>query len=107
MPLEELMRVGKKLPITRWGEPVMHSRTREVTEFDSSLQMLLADMFATNIAANGAGLAATQVGVDLAVFVFDCDDGEGRRRVGLVCNPTIGFAERKARRFVTLDEGCL
>jgi peptide deformylase len=107
MPIEELIRVGKVLPITRWGEPVMHARTREVTDFGSSLQLLLADMFATNFAANGAGLAATQVGVDLAVFVFDCDDDEGRRRVGLVCNPTVSFAERKSRRFVELDEGCL
>jgi peptide deformylase len=59
-------------------------------------------MFATNSAANGAGLAATQVGVDLAVFVFDCHDSQWQRRVGLVCNPTVAFAERRSRRFVEL-----
>ena len=107
MPIEELIRVGKILPIMRWGEPVMHAPTRDVTDFSSSLQILLADMFATNLAAHGAGLAATQVSVDLAAFVFDCHDDEGRRRVGLVCNPTVNFAKRRRRRCVELDEGCL
>ena len=107
MPIEELVRIGKVQPIVRWGEPVMHSPTREVTDFGPALQTLLADMFATNSAANGAGLAATQVGVDLAVFVFDCDDAQGKRRVGLMCNPTVAFAERRNRRFVEMDEGCL
>ena len=107
MPIEELILMGTVLPIVRWGEPVMHARTRQVTDFGPSLQTLLADMFATNSAANGAGLAATQIGVDLAVFVFDCQDAELQRRVGLVCNPTVAFAERGSRRFVESDEGCL
>ena len=65
-------------------------------------------MFATNRAADGAGLAAPQVGVDLAVFVFDCLDAQWERHVGLVCNPSVTFAERTRRRFVEeLDEGCL
>src|SRR5271155_3444143 len=98
MPIEELLRSGTVRPIVRWGEPIMHAPTRAVTEFGPSLQMLLADMFATNLAANGAGLAATQVGVDLAVFVFDCSDSQWERRIGLVCNPIITFAERQQRR---------
>jgi peptide deformylase len=53
-----------------------------VTEFGPDLWNLLCDMFATNTAANGAGLAAPQVGVDLAVFVYDCLDGFGRLRQG-------------------------
>lgn len=107
MPIEELIRVGNVRPIVRWGEPVMHVLTRDVTDFDFSLQILLADLFATNIAANGAGLAATQIGVDLAVFVFDCLDAQWQRQIGLVCNPTVTFSERSGRRIVELDEGCL
>ena len=30
MPIEELVRVGEVLPIVRWGEPVMHTPTREI-----------------------------------------------------------------------------
>jgi peptide deformylase len=107
MPIEELIRSGTIRPIVRWGDPVMHTRTRAVEDFGPSLQTLIADMFATNIAADGAGLAAPQVGVGLAVFVFDCHDSDWQRHIGLVCNPMITFAERRVRRFVELDEGCL
>lgn len=107
MPIEELIRSGNVRPIVRWGEPVMHTLSRTVSDFGPSLQTLIADMFATNLAADGAGLAAPQVGVDLAVFVFDCFDSQWERRVGLVCNPSVTFAERTRRHFVDLDEGCL
>ncbi len=107
MPIEELIRSGSVRTIVRWGEPVMHMPTRTVSDFGPPLQTLIADMFVTNIAADGAGLAAPQVGVDLAVFVFDCFDAEWERHVGLVCNPSVTFAERAQRRFVDLDEGCL
>ncbi len=79
MPLEQLMTLGIAWPITRWGDPVLHRACRPVTDFGPDLWNLLCDMFATNTAANGAGLAAPQIGVDLAVFVYDClddlDDG--------------------------------
>jgi len=107
MPIEELLRSGNARPIVRWGEPVMHTPTRTVTDFGPSLQALIADMFATNLAADGAGLAAPQVGIDFAVFVFDCFDAQLDRRVGLVCNPTVTFAERGQRHFVDIEEGCL
>jgi peptide deformylase len=107
MPIEELIRSGSVRPIVRWGKPVMHTQTQAVSDFGPSLQTLIADMFATSLAADGAGLAAPQVGVDLAVFVFDCSDSQLERRVGLVCNPTVTFAEPSRRSFVDLDEGCL
>jgi peptide deformylase len=105
MPLEELLSSGTILPITRWGNPVLHRPCRPVAEFGPDLWNLLCDMFATNAAANGAGLAAPQIGEDLAVFVYDCLDAFGRRRQGLVCNPQITVAMEPA-----LDsdyEGCL
>jgi peptide deformylase len=60
-----------------------------VSVFGPDLWNLLCDMFATNAAAEGAGLAAPQVGVDRAVFVYDCLDAFDRRRQGLVCNPSL------------------
>jgi peptide deformylase len=62
-------------------------------------------MFATNRAADGAGLAAPQVDVDLAVFVYDCLDAFGKVRLGLVCNPQISISSQPQ---MTADfEGCL
>lgn len=105
MPLDQLMTLGSPVPIARWGEPVLHRPCAQVTDFGPDLWNLLCTMFATNTAASGAGLAAPQVGVDLAVFVFDCEDAFGRRRQGLVCNPAITLA---ADPFEETDlEGCL
>jgi peptide deformylase len=105
--LEDLTRGGTVLPITRWGTPVMHTRTRPVTEFDDRLHDLVRDMFATMAAAEGVGLAATQVGVDLNVFVFDCPDLDHVRHVGVVCNPVVTLPEGKDRNLEKADEGCL
>ncbi|MDJ0361031.1 peptide deformylase [Rhodococcus sp. H29-C3] len=63
MPVSELLRLGNARPIARWGTSVLHTPARPVTDFGSELQELLADMFATNTAADGAGLAAQQVGI--------------------------------------------
>jgi peptide deformylase len=105
--LQELTEGGRVLPITRWGTPVMHTRTRRVTEFDESLHALVRDMFATMAAAEGVGLAATQVGVDLSVFVFDCPDDDHVRHVGVICNPEVTLPEGKDRNLERADEGCL
>ena len=75
---------GSVRPITRWGDPVMHRRNQPVTEFGEELQKLIADMTATMNAADGVGLAANQVGVDLQLFIFDCPDKDGVRRQGIV-----------------------
>lgn len=45
-------------------------------------------MFATMYAADGAGLAANQVDVDLKLFVYDLTD-KGTRSWGVVCNPVV------------------
>ena len=68
---------GTVRPITRWGTDVMHRRNQPVTTYDDDLRGLVADMVATMYAADGVGLAACQIGVDLAVFVFDCPDESG------------------------------
>ena len=106
MPLDQLMSIGQAVPITRWGDPVMHTPTRAVEEFGPDLWDLVATMFATNRAAEGAGLAAPQVGADLAVFIYDTIDDIGRHHTGLLCNPTIEIPEQ-GRQLVTEHEGCL
>ena len=57
-------------PIVIYGDPVLHNPTREVTQPVEELQELIADMHETMDAANGVGLAANQVGVDLRLFVY-------------------------------------
>jgi peptide deformylase len=93
--------------MTRWGEPVMHARCRAVEAFDDELATLVADMAATMRAADGVGLAANQVGLDLRLFVFDCHDDDGARHQGVVCNPVLTLPEGRERNLEEADEGCL
>ena len=68
---------------------MLHRPTRPVTEFATAeLDTLIQDMFETNEAAHGAGLAAPQIGDDRRIFIYDCPD-HGVRRRGYVINPTI------------------
>jgi peptide deformylase len=98
---------GTVRPMTRWGTPVMHRPQAEVTAYDDELRTLVADMVATMYAADGVGLAACQVGVDLRVFVFDCPDDSGDHTVGVVCNPVGTLPEGKDRNLEEVEEGCL
>lgn len=107
MEIEDLMTGGSLLPITRWGTPVMHAPTRPVTEFGEELHTLVRDMFATMRASQGVGLAATQVGRDLSLFVFDCPDEDDVYHHGAVCNPMVTVPEGEDRRLESTDEGCL
>ena len=98
---------GTVRPIVRWGTDVMHRPARPVTSYDEELRVLAADMVATMYAADGVGLAACQVGVDLRVFVFDCPDDSGDHTVGVVCNPVVTLPEGKDRNLEEAEEGCL
>ncbi|MBB1510197.1 peptide deformylase [Tessaracoccus sp. MC1756] len=103
----DLTQGGKVLPITRWGTPVMHKQTEPVTEFGEELHQLIRDMWATMRAAEGVGLAATQVGVGAAVFVYECPDADDRIHRGVVCNPVVTLPEGKDRNLDAAEEGCL
>jgi peptide deformylase len=57
--------------ILKMGDPRLLRVAEPVTEFDTpSLHALIADMFDTMHAANGAGLAAPQIGVNLQLVIF-------------------------------------
>lgn len=107
MPIDQLTRMGAVREIIRWGAPVLHRPARPVTDFGDDLQYLLGDMFATNAAAHGAGLAAPQIGVGGAAFVYDCLDAEWRRHIGVVCNPVLELPQARDRHLESGDEGCL
>ncbi|MFS8200143.1 peptide deformylase [Streptomyces sp. CWNU-52B] len=95
---------GRALPLSLLGDPVLHTRCEEVTEFGPQLARLVEDMFATMYAAEGVGLAANQVGRSLRLFVYDCPDDDDRRHVGHVVNPRLVEADGVVLRG---PEGCL
>jgi peptide deformylase len=90
------------------GEGILHQPCRDATGFGTAeLEQLIDDMFLTMYAAEGAGLAANQVDVDLRLFVYDCVDDDGVRHVGHILNPELELAPVKERRLLEADEGCL
>lgn len=81
------------------GDPTLYKKSRPVERFDERLRILLDDMKETLAAANGAGLAAPQVGIlRRVVVVVDADD----QMVELV-NPELIYTEGEQ----TGLEGCL
>ena len=96
-------------PICITGEPVLHQRAKEVESFDQNLVQLVADMYETMDKAPGVGLAATQVGVGLRVFVYDYEDDKGNPVRGEVINPhlELGPIEPGEADWDTEQEGCL
>jgi peptide deformylase len=57
--------------ILKMGDPRLLRVAKPVTQFGTpELQALIDDMFETMAAANGAGLAAPQIGVDLRLVIF-------------------------------------
>ena len=57
--------------ILRMGDPRLLRVAEQVTDFDTpELHALIADMFETMHAANGAGLAAPQIGVNLQLVIY-------------------------------------
>ena len=91
--------------ILKQGDPVLHKKCREVTDYNSRLHTLLDDMKETLSQANGVGLAAPQVGVlRRAVIVLETnvDEGEEEYMIELV-NPVIIEADGEQ----VGAEGCL
>jgi peptide deformylase len=90
-------------PILRYGEADLHRPATEVTAFDVGLQHLIDDMVETMYAAPGIGLAATQVGVPLRLFVVDVSVGRRPEDLVVFVNPAWG--ERDGMQLE--EEGCL
>ncbi|NMM92069.1 peptide deformylase [Rhodococcus sp. SRB_17] len=94
-------------PILIAGDPRLTTPAVTVTVFDSELAALVDNLYETNTAAHGAGLAANQVGDPRSVFVYDLiDDGQQHR--GHVVNPILETSELPETMPDPDDlEGCL
>ncbi|MFE7131591.1 peptide deformylase [Streptomyces sp. NPDC057638] len=99
---------GQVRRITVVGEEILHKPCADVVEFGTAeLSALIDDMFLTMNVADGAGLAANQVDVNLRLFVYDCYDEDGVRHVGHICNPVVEEPSGDDRRLIEQAEGCL
>ncbi|HSU85260.1 MAG TPA: peptide deformylase [Chthoniobacterales bacterium] len=65
-----------KLPIVRYGDPVLRAKGRRVETVDDGIRELATNMLETMHEANGVGLAAQQVGEALQLTVVDVAGAE-------------------------------
>jgi peptide deformylase len=91
-----------------YGDPVLRLKAAPVPmPAGQELKELVADMFETCTAEEGAGLAAPQIGVSLRVFVVDCpedpEDPESPIFRFVAVNPEVLAATGE----VLSEEGCL
>ena len=90
-------------PILRYGDSLLHQPASDVPVVDDNVRQLIDDLIETMYAAPGVGLAATQVGVPLRVFVIDLSVGRRAADLIVMVNPV--FIERDGKQLE--EEGCL
>lgn len=64
------------LPITQYGDQVLRAVSAPVEHVDDTVRDLAANMLETMYAANGIGLAAPQVGLNIRLIVIDIPEDE-------------------------------
>lgn len=89
------------LDIYTLGEEVLRQHAQKVTEFDSSLTMLIDAMFETMEESDGIGLAAPQVGILKRFFVVDTR--KQNEKIAFI-NPEI---IEMSHEIGSYEEGCL
>ena len=93
-------------PILRFPDPRLRQISQPVTNFDATLRDLVTDMKDTMYLAEGAGLAAIQIGEPLRLFIID-PEVAGRTADDpplVVANPELLWISEEEQ---TGDEGCL
>jgi len=93
----------KIYPIVKYGDPVLEKPGATIKKFDSELEQLAEDMFASMYAAQGVGLAAPQIGKGIRMTVIDVSNGKNPEAKIVLINPEIIHAEGEVRE----EEGCL
>jgi peptide deformylase len=91
-----------KLNILRYPDPRLHTLAAPVAEVDETVRRLVDDLLESMYAAEGVGLAATQVDVHRRVIVIDTSDLRNEPHV--LINPQL---VDRSEEMVYGDEGCL
>ena len=89
------------LPILHYPDPRLHTRASPVAVVDESIRQLVRDLEETMRAAEGIGLAATQVNVHKRVIVLDVS--EDQQHLQVFINPRLISSDGQVER----EEGCL
>ena len=92
------------LEILEYPDEILSKPVLPVTVINSDLQQRIDDMAQTMYHAPGVGLAASQVGINQCVLVYDVSPRDDKRALHVLINPRIVCQEGE---FLSENEGCL
>jgi len=90
-------------PIVKYGDAVLETPAKPVTDFNDELKRLVEDMFESMYAAHGVVLAAPQIGISKRLAVIDVTFQEDPQAKLVLANREIIHTEGRHRQ----NEGCL
>ncbi|MET0725643.1 MAG: peptide deformylase [Leifsonia sp.] len=86
-------------PIRLFGDPVLKTVSAEIVEIDDGVRHLVQDLIDSVKLPGRAGVAASQIGVNLRAFSYNIDGD-----VGYILNPVLVELSGEPE---PVDEGCL
>ena len=89
--------------IVKYGDPILNNKCRSVTDF-SNIESIIEDMFDSMYEAEGIGLAANQVGLNMNLFIIDVTHTDEVEATHIFINSKITSRSREKSFF---QEGCL
>lgn len=89
--------------IYTYPEKVLKRKAKEIKNIDGELQEFIDSMYETMHYASGIGLAATQVGKEISLFVADVPVADDKTQQISLINPVIIESEGES----AIEEGCL
>ena len=92
------------LEILEYPDGILSRPVLPVTDINGELQQQIDDMAHTMYHAPGVGLAASQVGIDQCLLVYDVSPREDKRALHVLINPRIVCQEGE---ILSENEGCL
>ncbi len=92
------------LDILTYPDKFLRKKVEPVENIDAEVKQIIADMAETMYNAPGMGLAATQVGINKRIIIYDISGPEDNLKLEVLINPIILESEGTV---VSENEGCL
>lgn len=89
--------------ILRHPDEKLRQRSKDVTSFDETLQLIANQLVDTMYTHDGVGIAAPQIGIDRRIVVVDPSSGDDAKMMTVMINPVIV----KMSGEQVSEEGCL
>ena len=85
-------------------DPILKKVSQPVVQVDEHHRELIQQMYDVMYEANGVGLAAPQVGIDMRIFILDSGAREEEKKPLTMINPVLVSLDEKLTSY---EEGCL